>query len=109
MSVRNERLACGRASFRDCAWDDLELVEGMSGITRVSWIISYRIATVPGACTISYELPYWPGSIEPGSPRVMHRSHRLKSRWLLNGPLPKLPVRATAAMRARAAGSSGGI
>ena len=42
-------------------------------------------------------------------PRVMQRSHRLKSSWLLNGPLPKLPVRGSAAMRARAAGTTGGI
>ena len=44
----------------------------------------------PGPFDNLVRLPRMCGSIDPGSPRVMHRSHKPKSSGPLNGPSPKL-------------------
>ena len=82
-------------------------------MTRASCTISWAMMTVSGVWMMRVPLPYTTGSHEPARPRVMQRSHKLKSSMVLKGPSPPVPrgagrVRASA-VRAGMRPSAGSI
>src|SRR5262245_38236862 len=56
------------------------------------------MATTPGPCTMRMLALYTVGKMAPGTPRVMHRSHALKSDGLVKVLPPNVP-RAPASAR----------